>query len=88
MAEFAAMGFKTVVCNRPDGEEAGQPTMAMNKLAAEKAGLVYLALPVSGMPTAEQGAAFAALLADAPSPVLAHCKSGGRSKVLVGMLKD
>ena len=26
MAEIAAQGFKAIICNRPDGEEAGQPS--------------------------------------------------------------
>lgn len=86
MAEIAASGFKSVVCNRPDGEEEGQPTMAENRVAAEAVGLVYAELPVRGMPTAEEAAAFAEMVKGLPKPILAHCRSGGRTKALVGMV--
>ena len=39
VAELKAMGFKAIVGNRPDGEEAGQPEWADIASAAEKAGL-------------------------------------------------
>src|SRR3546814_4759693 len=32
---LAASGFRSIVCNRPDGEEAGQPTAAAIAAAAE-----------------------------------------------------
>jgi uncharacterized protein (TIGR01244 family) len=81
MAEAAAAGFRSVVNNRPDFEhEADQPTSAAIQEAALAAGLVYHHLPVDGgYQSPEQIAAFAQLLDELPRPILAFCRSGGRS---------
>ena len=52
MAEIASLGFKTIINNRPDGEEAGQPLGVFPELkaAAEVAGLTYAFIPMT-MPT-------------------------------------
>jgi uncharacterized protein (TIGR01244 family) len=84
MADLAAMGFRSVVNNRPDFEEGPhQPTSASVQAAAEAAGLQYRYLPVSGgYQTPEQIAAMADLLRELPGPVLAFCRSGTRSTKL------
>ena len=80
---LAAMGFKTILCNRPDGEAAGQPPFASVALAARELGLVAEYLPI-----APQGAgpadhqAFVGLIDRLPKPVLAYCRSGNRSATL------
>ncbi len=81
MAEAAAMGFKSVVNNRPDFEHGpDQPTSAAIQAAAEAAGLEYRHLPVAGgYQSPEEIAAFADLLAELPRPLLAFCRSGARS---------
>ena len=63
MTEVAALGFKTVVNNRPDGEGgADQPTSAVMEAAAHAAGLNYEYLPViSGQITEQQARKFAEL---------------------------
>lgn len=45
---IAENGFKTIINNRPDGEEAGQPTSAEIAAAAEKAGLAYKEVSFAG----------------------------------------
>jgi len=82
--EIAAMGFKTVVNNRPDGEGGlEQPPNAEIEAAAKAAGLNYAYLPViSGQITEQQARDFAHLLATAPRPLLAFCRSGARSQNL------
>ncbi len=84
LAQIAAMGFKTVINNRPDAEGgAEQPTSAQIQAAAAQAGLVYAHLPViSGQITEAQARQFAELLATCPKPVLAFCRSGARSQNL------
>lgn len=83
---LAEMGFKSVICNRPDDEFGpGQPKADDVRKAAEAAGLTYAFLPVTpdggtGMDAKEMGA----LLADMPTPVLAYCKTGGRCMALIG----
>ena len=81
MAEAAAMGFKSVVNNRPDFEHGpDQPTSAEIEAAARAAGLEYRHLPVAGgYQSPEEIAAFAELLAALPRPLLAFCRSGARS---------
>ncbi|MBV8033782.1 TIGR01244 family sulfur transferase [Roseateles sp.] len=81
MAEAAALGFKSVVNNRPDFEHGpDQPTSAAIQAAAEAAGLEYRHLPVAGgYQSPEEIAAFADLLATLPRPLLCFCRSGARS---------
>ena len=81
MAEAAAMGFKSVVNNRPDFEHGpDQPTSAAIQAAAEAAGLQYRHLPVAGgYQSPEEIAAFAGLLQTLPRPLLVFCRSGARS---------
>ncbi|MCE4556011.1 TIGR01244 family sulfur transferase [Pelomonas cellulosilytica] len=81
MAEAAAMGFKSVINNRPDFEHGpDQPTSAQIQAAAEAAGLAYRHLPVAGgYQSPEEIAAFAQLLQELPRPLLAFCRSGARS---------
>lgn len=81
MAEAAAMGFKSVVNNRPDFEHGpDQPTSAEIQAAAEAAGLAYRHLPVAGgYQSPEEIAAFAQLLEELPRPLLVFCRSGARS---------
>ncbi len=81
MAAAAALGFRSVINNRPDGEGgADQPTSAAMEAAALAAGLQYAHLPVApAVHTPEQIARFAALLDALPKPILAFCRSGARS---------
>jgi uncharacterized protein (TIGR01244 family) len=81
MAEAAALGFKSVINNRPDFEHGpGQPTAAEVGAAAQAAGLQYRHLPVDGgYQSPEEIAAFAKLMAELPRPLLAFCRSGARS---------
>jgi uncharacterized protein (TIGR01244 family) len=81
VAVAAGLGFKTLVSNRPDGEEPGQPTAAEFAQAAQAAGLTFIHVPVRGSPTPDQVAQQRTLLQSAPGPVLAFCRSGTRSIV-------
>jgi len=81
MAEAAALGFRSVINNRPDFEHGpDQPTNASVEAAARAAGLEYRFLPVNGMfQTPQEIAAFAQLLRELPPPVLVFCRTGARS---------
>ena len=79
MALAAALGYRLIINNRPDGEAPGQPTAAEMAAAAGEAGLAYLHLPVVGAATADQVAAMAGAIDGATGPVLAFCRSGTRS---------
>lgn len=83
VAELAALGFRSVISNRPDGEEAGQPTQDQIAQAAAKAGLEFRAVPVvPGGLTPELVDEFAEAMAELPGPVLAYCRSGTRSATI------
>jgi sulfide:quinone oxidoreductase len=76
-------GFRAIICNRPDGEGADQPTFEEIAKAAKKAGLEARYLPiVSGMVRDEDAAAFGTALTELPGPVLAYCRTGTRSTTL------
>lgn len=80
VATLKAAGYRSIICNRPDGEEFGQPQVADIAAAAQAEGLVFHHVPVvSGHMTMEDVRAMAAALARAPAPVLAFCRSGARS---------
>lgn len=87
LAAILAAGYRSVMCNRPDGEEPGQPTFAVIAAAAKAAGLVTRHVPVrSGHITDDDVAAFAAAIAELPAPVFAYCRSGARCTHLWAML--
>ncbi len=82
MKEVVALGFKTLINNRPDGEAADQPTHEQVKEAAAVFGLHYVFLPVVSSQVGSAAAEFGKLLAAAPKPALAFCRSGTRSTML------
>jgi uncharacterized protein (TIGR01244 family) len=80
--EIAALGVTTIVNNRPDGEEPGQPASDAIAAAAKAAGIDYRHIPVAGGISQPQVAEMADALAGAEGPVLAFCRSGTRSAYL------
>ncbi|MBS8239089.1 TIGR01244 family phosphatase [Marinobacter lipolyticus] len=83
VAEIARLGFRTLVANRPDQEEPGQPAMSEIEQAAKAQGLEWIYLPVaSGHITDDDVDRFAPMIQQAEKPVLAFCRSGTRCTVL------
>jgi len=83
MAKLAAQGFKSVVCNRPDGEGQDQPTFAEIDAAAKAAGIEARYVPVvSGKVQDSDAEAFARAMAELPAPMMAYCRTGTRSTTL------
>lgn len=81
--DIARLGFKSLVCNRPDGEAAGQPLYDDIEAAARAEGLEVVYQPVaSGMVSDENAGDFGKILAGLPGPVLAYCRSGTRCTIL------
>ena len=76
-------GIQSVICNRPDGEGADQPTFEELSRTAAKLGLEMRYIPVSGgLVRDEDAAAFGSALDALPKPVLAYCRTGTRSATL------
>ncbi|SPH27466.1 Beta-lactamase hydrolase-like protein [Ascidiaceihabitans donghaensis] len=83
LAAIKERGIKSVICNRPDGEGADQPTFEELAKTAEKLGLDMRYIPVSGgMVHDADTHDFAAELKALPKPVLAYCRTGTRSATL------
>lgn len=83
MAEIAALGFKAIINNRPDGESDDQPLSASLAEAADAQGIAYFDVPVvAGNLTDEDVEAFANVMSDLRGPVLAFCRTGTRSITL------
>ena len=81
VAQLKESGVTMVVCNRPDGEEAGQPTAAEIERAAEEAGLQFRHVPIiRGIGPADVEMVQDALEA-AEGKVLLYCRSGNRSSL-------
>ena len=81
---LAALGFASVICNRPDHEGGPeQPGHASIQQAAHALGLSFAYLPVpSTGATPEQAQQLLHLLNELPTPVLAYCRTGNRSSKL------
>jgi len=84
VAEIAALGFKTIINNRPDSEGgAEQPTSDAIKSAADKAGLTYIHIPViPGNITEANVSECASFLMHVPTPILGFCRTGNRASSL------
>lgn len=80
-------GYAVVVNHRPDHEEPGQPTSAELAEEADRLGLDYVWIPVSGMPDRAAVEATADVLerAGEATPVLMFCRSGMRSSAAWAM---
>lgn len=82
MAAAVARGVTIIVNNRPDGEEADQPTAAELEAAAAAAGLDYAFIPISAEFSGDKVEAMSAALAGAEGLALLGCRSGTRSAYL------
>lgn len=83
IAQAASLGFATVINNRPDGEEPGQPEGDDIAQAVRAAGMEYVAIPIGQAGFGEaQIAAMTDALVRSEGKVLAFCRSGTRSTFL------
>ena len=80
---LASAGTRTIINNRPDGEDPGQLPAAEARRLAEAHGIAYHHIPITAASLNRADVdAFAAALQDAPRPIVAHCRSGTRSTLL------
>ena len=80
---LARAGVRTIINNRPDGEDPGQLPAAEARKLAEAHGIAYRHIPITAASlTRADVDAFAAALHEAPKPAVAHCRSGTRSSLL------
>ena len=83
LPRLQAMGYRTLICNRPDGESAGQPAAEALAGQARALGFAWEWIPISsGDFTDDAINDFSAALEQHPQPVLAFCRTGTRSITL------
>ena len=82
VAALASEGFTTIVNNRPDGEEPGQPTGAEIEAAARAACIDYQHVPMASVLSESQVTAMSTALQASNGKALAFCRSGTRSTYL------
>lgn len=83
-AEIAKLGFKSIINNRPDGEETGQLTTREEAVLSWRAGVAYRHVPAAKHEVLDQHVLepLADALRSMPGPVLLHCRSGLRSSIM------
>ncbi|WP_371347459.1 TIGR01244 family sulfur transferase [Ancylobacter sp. IITR112] len=83
LAQAAAAGFRSVICTRPDGEDAGQLPAGEVATLAAAFGMAFVHIPVSPGTYAETDVAeMRAMLDRLPGPVLGYCRTGTRAATL------
>lgn len=80
--EIAALGFRTIIAARPDGEDAGQPGYQQIAQAASEVGLRSILIPVSGQVGEGGLIRMEQALRELPRPMLGYCRSGARAEAL------
>ncbi|HEY1043896.1 MAG TPA: TIGR01244 family sulfur transferase [Telluria sp.] len=88
VAEIAAAGYKSMICNRPDGEAGpDQPSHEEIASAAREFGIEFAYVPVvPGKITPEDVEKFRAALDALPQPVLGYCRTGNRCSQLYQLI--
>ncbi|MEM6649268.1 MAG: TIGR01244 family sulfur transferase [Pseudomonadota bacterium] len=79
-------GFDMILCNRPDGEVEGQPTMAQMQAASLAENLKFETIPIG-----QDGISAGALtegraLVATGDKILAYCRTGTRSTILHALI--
>lgn len=83
-ADAAALGIRSVICNRPDGEADDQPAFNQVQQWLAEAGITHTVhQPVLAPAINRQDISrFQTLLNQTEKPVLAYCRTGTRSTLL------
>jgi len=83
LEKIAALGFKTIINNRPDKETDDQPLAKELSTEAAKNGMVFINQPViPGHVTRQDAENFTTELKRVEGPVLAFCRTGTRCSML------
>lgn len=83
LEQAAALGFRSIVDNRPDGEAPDQPGSSEMEAAAHKLGLGFAYIPiVPGQLSDHEALELRQVLATMEGPVLGYCRSGARTASL------
>ena len=81
--QIKALGFKSIVCHRPDGESPDQTPFAVIEARAKEIGLQITHVPVGPMGVTEEAVqGMVDALDEFPRPMLGYCRSGARSTAI------
>ncbi|MFW3613787.1 TIGR01244 family sulfur transferase [Billgrantia antri] len=79
LERLAERGYRTVISNRPRGEDDAQPDPERLRTKAEALGMSWKEVPVKPREYSQQDIdSFARALDDASSPVVGFCRTGMR----------
>lgn len=79
LPHVSSLGYRTLICMRPDNEGFDQPAFSAMETAARAAGIDAHYLPVvPGALSREQAQKLKQLMRSSKGPVLAYCASGNR----------
>ncbi len=88
ISAIAGSGFRSIMCNRPDGEDAGQAAYDEIARAAKEQGLEVRCVPIVSSGISPQDRKdFDTALRELPKPLLAYCRSGTRCTMLWTMVQ-
>ncbi len=80
-------GYRTLICNRPDGEATDQPAVADVEAAAREMGFEFIFIPaISGKAAMPHAIQTRKAIENAPKPVLAYCRTGTRCTVIWSLM--
>ncbi len=79
VADLAASGYTAVICNRPDDEELGQPSMDAVAAACEQVGVTFVRYPVTALNFPGDDLTLMDDAMNSGDKTLAYCRSGARS---------
>ena len=83
--QIKTLGFKSIVCHRPDHEQPDQPEFSAIAARAKELGLDVAHIPVGTMGvTADAVREMVDALDELPRPMLGYCRSGARSTNIYG----
>ena len=85
LADLKAQGFRTIVCNRPDGEVPEDLGAAAMEKACKAIGLNFVRNPLTHGALSMEHIDIQRQAAQSDQPVLAYCASGNRSSILWGL---
>ena len=89
IAELAAAGVRSFICNRPDGESSDQPNIEEIRDAAAALGLEVVHVPVvSGQFDEADIDEFAKAMDRLEAPVHAYCRTGTRSITMWSLVQQ
>lgn len=89
VAQLAKTGVKSIVNNRPDGEELGQPTSAQIEQACLEHDIAYCHIPFAGgMMDMNHIQAFADFFNQSQRPLHIFCRTGNRSSTLLNAARE